>query len=152
MKNRKLLEKLQEDGAAVEFPSPNRWQFAEYSRELRDVVLENVNLVLRAAASVRDSWAWNADMQAFTFDVVDELLVETGCWKDSALPVGAFQRMACTASFGINPHASLVEEIKRASRDIVAWHDALFELRKLQIRFVKEAHGVDAFMVAAERR
>lgn len=143
MKNKKMIEKLQLDTARVQFPSPDRWQFGQYSGELRDVVIENLHEVVRTVASIRDTWAWSPEQRDFTFDVVDELKVWIG---------DRWRHTTCTAAFTLDPHTSIADEIVRLTAAITSWRDALGGLYKLQLKNIKETQGAETMITAAEVR
>jgi hypothetical protein len=143
VKNKKTIEKLQLDTTRVEFPSPNRWQFGQYSGELRGVVIENLVEFVHTVGSIQTTWAWSPEQQDFAFDVIDEVKVWTS---------GRWVYTACTAAFTLDPRKSIVAEIERLIAEITAWRNALGDLYKLQLKNIKDTQGVDAMITAAEAR
>lgn len=140
MKNKKTIDRLQHDATTVRFPSSNQG-FGALSRDLCDVVMDNLSETLRSVASSRDSWQWNGDAQEFVFDVVDELKTWVG---------KKWVHTTCTRPFSIDPVQSIADQIAQLTEAIGAWRDVFVDLYKLQLRHIKETQGADALIAAVE--
>jgi len=146
MKGKKEAIMLQQRAHALVWPKSDdaASQFAQFKRDLRDIVLANLNLH-GSNRDAAESWDYDEDGEEFFFTISESLAIET--------KPGLTRRCGVTTMF-VLPKAWLNDiplSIEMLNDDIVTWRKSLHHVRKLQLQHVLATEGQDAFIAATER-
>lgn len=147
MKKEKQLAETQAEARAVTWPNEaNHDAFVALSRNVRDVIVPNLELQGLHAREMQESWQYRADIEAWQFELTESIAVEVGPGRTRH---GEVREIFHIEKTWVTADIKLA--ISMVGDEIKAWRAGLREMRKLQLQRVLTTEGADAYEAAAQR-